>query len=248
VIATVCDGLPAVTLAPGTRSATVRLPDYQVNFPEAKPVGRVLVTLRGSNIQGRVRVLESFDNGAHLAEVPLNNNSAVVDSLANPNRRLYLALTGTENVKPCVSMTHEVFEKAEGIGLSMVYLIFDCPEGTSYVFMDDAGRVTVEPAEAQSKVSKAILARVTRSGADAPATFDFINRPRIERKYEGNKGAGGDPLVPFDFSVLPDFMQAWKIDADGNVKLLEDPAVVFNGNVTVLGLGADEGFRVHLAG
>jgi hypothetical protein len=249
VIATVCDGLPAITLAPGTRSATLRLPDYQVNFPEAGQVSRVLVTLRGANIQGRVRVLESFDNGAHLAEIPLNNNSAVAESLANPNRQLYLALTGTDNVKPCVSMTHEVFEKSGGIGFSMVYVIFDCPDGTGYLFMDDAGRISVEPAEAQSRVNKAILARITSNGADAPTTFDFINKPRIERKYEGGpQAAGVAPAVPFDFSVLPDFIQCWKIDAAGIARLLGDCAVTFNGNITVNGLADGESFRVHLAG
>lgn len=249
VIATVCDGLPAVTLAPDTRAATLRLPDYQINFPEAGLVGRVLITLRGANIQGRVRVLESFDNGAHLEEIPINNNTVVINSVANPNRQLFLMLSGTENVKPCVAFTHEVFEKAGGIGFSMVYVIFDCPNGTTYLYMDDRGRITVEPDEAQTNTSKAILARITKDGVDDPITFDFINKPRIERKYEGGPKSGGvDPTVAFDFAVLPDFIQCWKIDATGVAKLLQDCAVVFNEDITVNGLADGESFRVHLAG
>jgi hypothetical protein len=247
IVASICSGTPGITLGPDTTAATIRLPDFQL--PANFPVGHVRITLRGQNIEGRVRVLESFDDGAHLQEVPLDSNTAVLNTNNNPRRQLFLVLNGSRNIKPCISSTYEIFESTNGGGLGMLYLVFDCPPGVNYLNMNDKGRLTVVGAAAQTSRAKAILLEMTKNGINAPSTFDYINKPRIERKYEGGpQAAGVAPTVRFDFSVLPDFIQCWKVDAVGVAKLLQDCAVAFNGNITVNGLADGESFRVHLAG
>jgi hypothetical protein len=234
-----------LTLGEGTRSATLRLPDFQIPWT----VERMLITLKGTNLQGRVRVLESFDNGAHLQEIQINENTVILNSNANPNRQLFLVLTGTANIKPCIAETHETFEKSGGGGLGMVYLIYDCPPGTTYLYMDDKGKITSEGAAVQTTKQKAILHRLTKNGGADPTLFDFLNKTWFGQKYEGGPKSGGvDPTFANDLAVLPSSIQSWKVAADGTVHLLADCTVNFNGNNTVTGLANGESYRVCLAG
>jgi hypothetical protein len=234
-----------LTLDDGTRSATLRLPNFQLPWA----VTKMIIALTGENLQGRVRVLESFDDGAHLHEIPINQTTEITDSNANPNRQLFLVLTGTANIRPCVATTHETFEKAGGSGLSMVYLVYDTPVGTTYLYIDEHGQITSEAVAAQTTNGKAILHRVVKNGALAPTLFDFLNKRWFGRKYEGGpKGGGVDPTFANDLAVLPSDITCWKIAADGTVHLLENCTLVFNGNNTVTGLANGESYRVHLAG
>lgn len=245
IIETVFEGSPALTLGPGTRSATFRVANFQLPWE----VARMLITLRGANLQGRVRISESFYNGTHFQEIPVNAKTEILNSNSNPNRQLLITLTGTDAVKPILAQSHETFEQEGGVGLGMVYVVYDCPNGTTQLYMNDKGQITSEAAANQTTKSKAILLRATKNGSSAPTSFDFINKPRIERKYEGGPKLSGVPMtVPFDFAVLPDFIQCWMIDTDGVAHLLEDCSVDFNGNITVNGLHTDDNFRVHLAG
>jgi hypothetical protein len=245
IIETIFEGAPALTLGPGTKAATFRVANFQIPWQ----VERMLIALRGANLQGRVKIVESFDDGAHFQEIPVNATTEILNSNSNPNRQLLITLIGTDAVKPILAQSHETFEQEGGVGLGMVYLIYDCPLGTTHLYMNDNGQIISEVSADQTTRSKAVLLRATKNGALAPTTFDFINKPRIERKYEGGPKAGGvDPTVAFDFAVLPDFIQCWKIDGSGNAHLLQDCAVAFDGNITVLGLANGESFRVHLAG
>ena len=153
-------------------------------------------------------------------------------------------------MKPILAQSREIFEQDVEAGLGMLYIIYDCPPGTTHLYMNDKGQITSEGGEAAQTIkSKAILLRATKNGGDPPTTFDFINKPRIERKYDaGPKVSGVNLTVPFDFAVLPDFIQCWKVDTDGNVHLLTDCTVIFDGNITVNGLHTDDSCRVHLAG
>ena len=234
-----------LTLGPGTKSATFRVANFQLPWQ----VAQMLITLRGANLQGRVKIVESFDNGAHFQEIPVNTKTAIANSNSNPNRQLLITLSGSDAVKPILAQTHETFEQTGGVGLGMVYLIYDCPPGNTYLYMNDKGQISSEGAANQTTKVKALLLRATKNGSDPPTTFDFINKPRIERKYEGGPKSGGvDPTFANDFSVLPDFIACWKVDSDGDVHLLADCTVVFNGNNTVTGLANGESYRVHLAG
>ncbi|MGA9774019.1 MAG: hypothetical protein WBV94_33620 [Blastocatellia bacterium] len=245
IIETVFEGAPALTLGPGTKSATFRVANFQLPWQ----VAQMLITLRGANLQGRVKIVESFDNGAHLQEIPVNATTEILNSNSNPNRQLLITLIGTDAVKPIIAQSHETFEQEGGVGLGMVYLIYDCPVGTTYLFMNDKGQITSEAGAKETTKSKALLLRATKNGSLAPTTFDFINKPRIERKYQGGPKSGGvDPSFANDFSVTPDFIQCWLVDADGIVHLLTDCTVVFNGNNTVTGLANGQSYRVHLAG
>lgn len=245
IIETIFEGAPALTLGPGTKSATFRVANFQLPWK----VTQLLITLRGSNLLGRVKIVESFDNGAHFQEIPVNTTTEIVDSNSNPNRQLFITLTGTEAVKPILAQSHETFEQEGGVGLGMVYLIYDCPPGTTHLYINDKGQITSEAGAKETTKSKALLLRATKNGSLAPTVFDFINKPRIERKYEGGPKAGGvDPTFANDFSVLPDFIQCWRVAADGTVHLLADCTIVFNGNNTVTGLANGESYRVHLAG
>lgn len=245
IIETVFEGQPALTLGPGTKSATFRVTDYQL----AWEVARMLITLRGANLQGRVKIAESFDDGAHFQEIPVNTKTEIAHSNSNPNRQLFITLVGTDAVKPILAQSHEVFEQETEVGLGMVYVVYDCPPGTTELFMNDKGQITSEGAAAKTTKSKALLLRATKNGSLAPTTFDFINKPLITRKYEGGPKSGGvDPTFANDWSVDPGGIQCWRVDSDGNVHLLQDCTITFNGNNTVTGLANGESYRVVLIG
>lgn len=246
IVETNCGGVTGVTLGPGTRSATFRLADYALPWQ----VGRVLITFVGQNLVGRVKVSESFDNGAHLQDIPVNANTVILNSNVNPARQLFVTLIGTDNVKPCISQAHETFERfgAAG-GLAMVYLVYDCPVGTTYLFMDDTGKITSEANAVQTTQHKAILHKATKNGGGNPTLFDYLNKPWYGKKYEPAAKSGGvDPTFANDLAVLPSYIECWKVAADGTVHLLADCTIVFNGNNTVTGLANGESCRVHLAG
>jgi hypothetical protein len=247
IVQSLCGDSPGITLGDGTKSATIRVSNFQL--PASFQVARMAITLKGQDLQGRVKVVESFDDGEHWQEIPVNQNVVILSSNASPNRQLMITLTGTDNVKPCLSQSTETFEKTGGVGLGMLYLVYDCPPATTYLYMDNRGKITSEDAAVETTKGKAILHRVIKDGDNTPNVFDFLNKPWFGKKYEGGPKSGGvDPVFANDLAVLPSNIEAWKVAADGTVHLLADSTIVFNGDNTVTGLANGESYRVHLAG
>lgn len=245
IVETIFEGVTALTLGAGTRSARFRVANFQLPWE----VAHMLITLVGANLQGRVKIEESFDDGATLQVIPINSRTEILSSNSNPNRQLFITLSGSDNVKPILAQSRETFEQTGGGGLGMVYVVYDCPNGTTYLYMDDHGRITSEGAALQTTKTKAILHRVIKDGVDPPILFDFLNKPWYGRKYEGGPKAGGvDPKFADDLAVLPSDIECWRVAADGTVHLLADCTLVFNGDNTVTGLANGESYRVHLAG
>ncbi|HEX8185584.1 MAG TPA: hypothetical protein VF747_12550 [Blastocatellia bacterium] len=236
VIGSQCGGAAGLTLAEGASSATVRVADTGPGFlPWA--VDSYNLTVQGTWQPGQVKAMVSFDGGVHKFDVSPGDTISVAPNSDNaPIRQLWLILTGTAANKPCISAINEVFEDQAGPGLEELFVIFNPPVGTWYLYCDrDTGYVTLENTPQETTASKCYLAKIVRVGNNAPSVLNIINEPFTHRLYRIADNVG---VIENDFCVAPHFIAAKKIDSNGFYKDINAPAAPFNGNIDTSALTA----------
>lgn len=196
VINTVLNGVPGITLAPGTIQAVIQL----TNFNCAFQVATLLATLIGSIPPGSVSLKYSLDGAVNWQSITPNVATAIAHA-SNPSVRvIQITMISTGAQAPVLTGLTEHFEKPGGPTLSQLFIRFNPPTGTNGLFMNRDGSMFFGPLT-QSTIDCAVLLSIvnTLGSGHAPVVVDYRNMRFIQMKFTGAKSGGGDPTFQFDF-------------------------------------------------
>lgn len=242
VIETVLNGVPGLTLAPGTRQAVIRIADYQVNLSNI--VSKVLLSLAGSIPAGSVVVNISLNDGVSFQTIPRDKVTAVLASSNPGHRQLKLTLYSQGSSAPIITGIHEVFEVTGGPGLNQTYIRFDVPAGTNALYIKRDGSMEMLSDISPTTPDRGILLKVTHNGTGVnPSVKNFVNMRRFIIENSGAKG-GSNPTFDYDGAVAPTFIRAVGVTggATGAVYRIAKPTMNFDSTITVTGLSASADF------
>jgi hypothetical protein len=143
---------------------------------------------------------------------------------------------------------NEHFEKVGGPGLNELVLRYNVPAGTQALYIGRDGSITLSAIISQTTPDTAILVKSTHNGNGVnPTVENYRNKRRIRHKFTGVKQVGSNPTFDYDFAVDPDYIDARKVagGATGALHQIAQPAVVFDGQVTVLGLNDGDNYIIE---
>ncbi|MDQ3130551.1 MAG: hypothetical protein M3Q99_07305 [Acidobacteriota bacterium] len=240
--ATIFKGSPAITIADNSTFVEFTIPVYAVPFD----VSGYLLTLTGQFDSSNLKIEVSFDN-QNYHQVKADEFLTVGDS-ANPGvRSIRFTFYNFKTTKPILSKISEVFDEDGEELESRIIIRYDAPQTVQALYIDRFGNITLSPIIEPSDTTKALLHKVTPVTNAAPTVKNYINRRPSRIKYTKAKSAG--VTVANELATPARYVDARAVKAaDNHLYKIPDPAVAFDGIITVTDVADGDTWIVELEG
>lgn len=239
--ATTFKGEPAITIAENSTFVEFTIPVYNAPWK----VAGYLMSLSGEFDESNLKVEASFDNISYHQVKP-DAFLTVSDSLTPGVRSIKITLYNFKTSKPVLSKLTEIFDQ-DGLNLEdRIVIRYNAPSSEKACYIDRNGNITLSPTVEPSSTTKCLLHKVTPTGG-APTVKNYINRRPSRIKYTKNENAG--LTIANELATPARYVDARAVKAsDKHIYKIPDPAVPFDGNITVTDVADGDDWIVELEG